>query len=125
MFPPLHTSCFPKPSKSDSNTIANCSYPYAGARLIFVLTADENDAEQYLDSQFHPFDSEEVDNFAEQVTSNGLPANVIGNFLNGKCSLKVSVRNSLKSNYCLQQKINAMEASVGHGFWKKSTLPMA
>jgi hypothetical protein len=124
-FPPLHMSPSPEPPELDSNTIANFSYPDAGATVAYVLTDDEHNAEQCLDSPFHPFDSEEEYNFAELVTSKGLPANVIDDLLKGSCGLKESVRDSLKSNYHLRQKIDAMEDGLGHGSWKKATLQMA
>jgi hypothetical protein len=109
----------------DLNNIANFLESDASAPVPYVPTTDENDAKQCLDNPFHPFDSEEEFNFAELVTSKGLPTNVIDDLLKGNCGLEESVSDSLKSNYHLQQTIDAMEDSLGHGFWKNATLPMA
>lgn len=81
-------------------------------------------SQQCFDNPFYPFDSEEEYNFAELVTSKGLPANVIDALLKGNCGLKDSLRASLKSNYRLRQKIDAMEDGLGHGSWKKASLDM-
>jgi hypothetical protein len=45
--------------------------------------------------------------------------------LKGNYGLKDCVRDSLKSNYHLRQKIDRMEDGLGHGSWKKSSLSMA
>jgi hypothetical protein len=110
----LHTSPSPDPSESDSNTNSNASYCDAGAPVAYLPTTDENDAKQCLDNPFHLFDSEEEFNFAALVTSKGLPAIVIDDLLKDNCGLKESVCISLKSNYHLRQKINAMENGLGH-----------
>jgi hypothetical protein len=83
------------------DTISNFSYPDAGAPVPYIPTTDEYDAKQCLYHPFHPFNSEEECNFAELVTSKGLPTNVLDDLLKGNCGLKESVRNSLTSNYHL------------------------
>jgi len=61
-------------------------------------------------------------NFAELVTSKGLPANVMDDLLKNKRGLKDSVRSSLKSNYHRRQKIDVMEDGLGYDSCKKATL---
>jgi hypothetical protein len=58
------------------------------------------------------------------ISRAGLPTKVIDDLLKGNCGLKESLCDSLKSNYHLRQKIDAMEDGLGHGSWKKALLLM-
>jgi hypothetical protein len=77
----------PEPPELDLNTIANFTYPDAGATVAYFPTDNELNAEQCLDNPFHPFDSEEECNFAKLVTSKAFSTNVIDNLLKGSCGL--------------------------------------
>ena len=114
-------------SHASNTEVAPTTYPAAGAGapVMYVPTLDEYNAKACIDDPFYPFGSEEEYNFAELVTLQGIPANVIDKMLKGNCGLDKGVCSSLKSNYHLRQKIDRMEDGLGHSSWKKSKLSMA
>jgi hypothetical protein len=93
--------------------------------VAYAATLDEHLVQEGSNDPYYPFGSQEEYNFAELLTLKGIPANVIDTMLKGNCGLDKGVCASLKSNYCLRQKIDRMEDGLGHGSWKKSTLSMA
>jgi hypothetical protein len=99
-------------------TIRN--YPNAGLPCAYVPRPDEC---MLASSDPHfPFANEEEFNFAEMVISEKFSAKSIDKMLKDSVGLKEEIKASLKSNYCLRQKLDRMEDGLGASSWRISHL---
>lgn len=110
----------PQPSDPGHPTIH--AYPDAGLPCAYVPQEKEYELSRTLYDSYAPFTSEEEFNFAELVTTKHLSGSVVDSMLKGNCGLNADIRNALKSNYHLRQKIDQMGDGLGVKSWRKAYL---
>ena len=104
----------------DDATLTIRTYPNAGLPCAYVPRPDECTRANF--DPYFPFANEEEFNFAEMVIVEKFSAKSIDKMLKDSVGVKDEIKASLKSNYCLRQKIDRMEDGLGASSWRISHL---